>query len=160
MRRPRHRRKSEMGNKRAAYRRRPAPTPPRRSKTAPPSPNPTNQWQRILLSAQNVKEVYMLKLNQAPPSLVSSWTRSGSSQTRPSRPRHSAGAPRPTARAGAPLETLRTWASPSRNQSVPGATSRAGTLLKLGSVMAQVALPSSASRALSTGMGGAPGDPQ
>ena len=90
----------------------------------------------------------------------SSWTRSRSSQTRPSRLRHSAGAPRLPARARAPSETLRTWTSPSRNQSAPGAASRAGTLLKLGSVMAQVALPSSASRALSTGMGGAPGDPQ
>ena len=55
-----------MGNKRAAYRRRPAPTPPRRSTTAPPSPNPTYQFQPIQLSAQNVKEVYKLKLNQAP----------------------------------------------------------------------------------------------
>ena len=55
-----------MGNKRAAYRRRSAPTPPRRSTTAPPSPNPAYQFQPIQLSAQRVKEVYALKLNQAP----------------------------------------------------------------------------------------------
>ena len=55
-----------MGKERAAYRRRPAPTPSRRATTAPPSPNPTYQFQPIQLSAQNVKEVYKLKLNQAP----------------------------------------------------------------------------------------------
>ena len=42
------------------------PTPPRRSTTAPPSPNPAYQFQPIQLSAQRVKEVYALKLNQAP----------------------------------------------------------------------------------------------
>ena len=58
-----------MGNKRAAYRRRPAPTPPRRSTTAPPSPNPTYQFQPILLSPQNVMEIYATRLNQAPADL-------------------------------------------------------------------------------------------
>ena len=54
-----------MGNKRTAYRRRQAPTPPRRSTTAPPSPNPTYQFQPVELSAQSVKEVYRARLDKA-----------------------------------------------------------------------------------------------